>query len=312
MSLVSEDDEVGKVHPYKKLFQGKINSQPNFTGYNEDSQMNQNVIRINDPTINNFTKLKDSIESLGLGLSSETVETNSMLDKVTIQDNLPHNDDAINNNNMNNYVYSKSQSTPMRNSRTIASLESSLLNSNNRDDISLFKIKPKKIRDSTYLNCPELPKASSSASLPTTHTIIAASTTNLNNPRKMNIKNNMSTASVNLRSLRKKSQSVDLSHLYLLNTNSEAQLTSTNESVADMSHQMIKKYLGGENDASLVPRLKTIEMYKESVRKSKDPRMLFEFAQYLLQTALTPNSDPSVSMSFPEKIKEEEEPQWVF
>lgn len=312
MSLVSEDDEVGKVHPYKKLFQGKINSQPNFTGYNEDSQMSQNVIRINDPTINNFTKLKDSIESLGLGLSSETVETNSMLDKVTTQDNLPHNDDAINNNNMNNYVYSKSQSAPMQNSRIITSLESSLLNSNNRDDISLFKIKPKKIRDSTYLNCPELPKASSSASLPTTHTIIAASTTNLNNPRKMNIKNNMSTASVNLRSLRKKSQSVDLSHLYLLNTNSEPQLTSTNESVADMSHQMIKKYLGGENDASLVPRLKTIEMYKESVRKSKDPRMLFEFAQYLLQTALTPNSDPSVSMSFPEKIKEEEEIKKLF
>ncbi|QLQ79211.1 hypothetical protein HG537_0B05580 [Torulaspora globosa] len=86
---------------------------------------------------------------------------------------------------------------------------------------------------------------------------------------------------------KRKSRSVDLSHLYLMNGSHDTQLTSTNESVADMSHQLISRYLGQNSNTSLVPRLKTIEMYRENVKKSKDANLLFQFAQYILQTALT-------------------------
>lgn len=106
-----------------------------------------------------------------------------------------------------------------------------------------------------------------------------SATPNLSDSTRLNRRNNN----------KKRTQSVDLSHLYLLNTSQDAQLTSTNESVADMSHKMITQYLGNSNNVNLVPRLKTIEMYKQNVKKSKDPVILFEFAQYLLQTALTMN-----------------------
>lgn len=102
---------------------------------------------------------------------------------------------------------------------------------------------------------------------------------------------------------KKRTQSVDLSHLYLLNTSQDAQLTSTNESVADMSHKMITQYLGTSNNVNLVPRLKTIEMYKQNVKKSRDPVILFEFAQYLLQTALTMNESTTTDTEKMMKIQ---------
>ncbi|SCU83785.1 LAFA_0D05776g1_1 [Lachancea sp. 'fantastica'] len=88
------------------------------------------------------------------------------------------------------------------------------------------------------------------------------------------------------RNSRRNTKSLDLSHLFLLG-DKDTQFTATNESVADLSHQMISEYLGEANNSSLVPRLKTIEMYKQNVKKSKDPNVLFQYAQYMLQTALT-------------------------
>ncbi|CAI4037184.1 hypothetical protein SMKI_02G0510 [Saccharomyces mikatae IFO 1815] len=96
-----------------------------------------------------------------------------------------------------------------------------------------------------------------------------------------------SSTSLTKEQIKKRTRSVDLSHMYLLDGSSDTQLTATNESVADLSHQMISRYLGGKNNASLVPRLKTIEMYRQNVKKSKDPEVLFQYAQYMLQTALT-------------------------
>ncbi|CAR26162.1 hypothetical protein ZYGR_0E01450 [Zygosaccharomyces rouxii] len=87
-----------------------------------------------------------------------------------------------------------------------------------------------------------------------------------------------------------KSLSVDLSHLYMVNGSLDTQLTSTNESAADMSHQLVSRYLGPGSNASLVSRLKTIEMYRQNVKKSKDATVLFNYAQYMLQTALTMES----------------------
>lgn len=93
---------------------------------------------------------------------------------------------------------------------------------------------------------------------------------------------------------KRKSRSVDLSHMHLLNGSHTTQLTSTNESVADLSHQYISRYLGEGSKTSLVPRLKTIEMYRKNVKKSKDPNLLFQYAQYMLQTALTMESSDAV------------------
>lgn len=83
------------------------------------------------------------------------------------------------------------------------------------------------------------------------------------------------------------SKSVDLSHLYLLDRNESTHFTLTNESLSDVSHNLIKQYLGENSSSSLLPRMKTIEMYRKNVKKSNDPKVLFQYAQYMLQTALT-------------------------
>lgn len=57
----------------------------------------------------------------------------------------------------------------------------------------------------------------------------------------------------------------------------------------------------GENSASLLPRIKTIELYRKNAKKSNDPAVQFQFAQYMLQTALLAGSKP-------EKQAEEEGP----
>lgn len=40
------------------------------------------------------------------------------------------------------------------------------------------------------------------------------------------------------------------------------------------------------NSSSLMPRIKTIELYRKNAKKSNDPLIQFQFAQYMLQTAL--------------------------
>lgn len=84
----------------------------------------------------------------------------------------------------------------------------------------------------------------------------------------------------------RQSKSVDLSHLYLLDRDDSAHFTLTNESLSDVSHSLIKQYLGENSSSSLLPRMKTIEMYRKNVKKSNDPKVLFQYAQYMLQTAL--------------------------
>lgn len=102
---------------------------------------------------------------------------------------------------------------------------------------------------------------------------------------------------------KRKSRSVGLSHMHVLNGSVATQLTSTNESVADLSHQFISRYLGEGSKTSLMPRLKTIEMYRKNVKKSKDPNLLFQYAQYMLQTALTMESSDIVVESEPNEEK---------
>ncbi|CDR40212.1 CYFA0S04e05996g1_1 [Cyberlindnera fabianii] len=99
------------------------------------------------------------------------------------------------------------------------------------------------------------------------------------------------------RSHHRQSKSVDLSHMYLLDRNESAHFTLTNENLSDVSHNLIKQYLGENSSSSLLPRMKTIEMYRKNVKKSNDPKVLFQYAQYMLQTALTMDQSKSTEGS---------------
>lgn len=58
-----------------------------------------------------------------------------------------------------------------------------------------------------------------------------------------------------------------------------------NSSMVDFSQNVIQLYLGS-NLSHLLPRIKTIELYRKNAKKSNDPQVLFQYAQYMLQTAL--------------------------
>lgn len=60
---------------------------------------------------------------------------------------------------------------------------------------------------------------------------------------------------------------------------------SDNVSMVDFNQNLIQQYLGN-NSTNLLPRIKTIELYRKNAKKSSDPKVLFQYAQYILQTAL--------------------------
>lgn len=62
-----------------------------------------------------------------------------------------------------------------------------------------------------------------------------------------------------------------------------------NSSFVDFNQSVIQQYLGGHSN-TLMPRLKTLEMYRKNAKKSDDPAVLFQYAQYMLQTALMVDS----------------------
>ncbi|CAN3373533.1 hypothetical protein DIURU_001479 [Diutina rugosa] len=66
---------------------------------------------------------------------------------------------------------------------------------------------------------------------------------------------------------------------------------SDTASMVDFSQNIIQQYLGS-NSSHLVPRMKTIELYRTNAKKSKDPTVIFQFAQYMLQTALMMDDEP--------------------
>lgn len=300
-----------KIHPYKNFFQTTNQSPSQYNDSNNIKFNSQEFFSqsddgsISQKKADNVPVFDTSKDSLGLGLSFEEIneitETGTPSNLGHSQEEIPtsleRNSGSIGDNfNSNNNslhpqnVYKSNPESPIRTTRTIISLNSSLGNTKPREDfpkiasgsMSGSRLEPLKQEPNEHIT-----KLNTKAS------------GNL-----QNINNNKSSTSVNFASLKKKrSRSVDLSHMYLLNSHSEAQLTSTNESVADLSHQIIKTYLGEGNDSILVPRLKTIEMYKDNVKKSKDPIILFEFAQYMLQTALTMNPDTSESATREEEQK---------
>ncbi|KAL7666120.1 Protein SKT5 [[Candida] zeylanoides] len=61
-------------------------------------------------------------------------------------------------------------------------------------------------------------------------------------------------------------------------------------SVSDNGHNIIQQYLG-QNSHRSVPRIKTLELYRQNAKKSNDPMVLFQYAQYMLQTALMMDGD---------------------
>lgn len=71
---------------------------------------------------------------------------------------------------------------------------------------------------------------------------------------------------------------------------------SDNLSMIDFSQNLIHQYLG-DNSEHLLPRIKTIELYRKNAKKSNDPNVLFQYAQYMLQTALLLDTDSTPSTS---------------
>lgn len=61
--------------------------------------------------------------------------------------------------------------------------------------------------------------------------------------------------------------------------------STDNVSVVDFNQNLLTQYLG-DNSNHLMPRIKTIELYRKNARRSNDPTVLFQYAQYMLQTAL--------------------------
>lgn len=69
-------------------------------------------------------------------------------------------------------------------------------------------------------------------------------------------------------------------------------------SMFDLSQSYLTQL--GANQATLMPRIKTIELYRKNAKKSNDPAVQYQFAQYLLQTALMAGANkhsPSSSVS---------------
>ncbi|KAF5212731.1 hypothetical protein EJF18_10974 [Clavispora lusitaniae] len=68
-----------------------------------------------------------------------------------------------------------------------------------------------------------------------------------------------------------------------------------NSSLVDFSQSVLQQHLGS-NSSHLVPRLKTLELYRKNAKRSTDPAVLFQYAQHMLQTALMlENTSPEAS-----------------
>ncbi|KAG7664715.1 SKT5 [[Candida] subhashii] len=68
---------------------------------------------------------------------------------------------------------------------------------------------------------------------------------------------------------------------------------SDNASMVDFNQNVIQSYLGRDAKEHLVPRIKTIDLYRQNAKKSNDPAVLFQYAQYMLQTALLLDAEPT-------------------
>lgn len=77
---------------------------------------------------------------------------------------------------------------------------------------------------------------------------------------------------------RQKSRSVDLSHFYLLDKN-------------ESNHFLSQSFFNTQDHNDLNSKVKTIEMYKETLKKTNDYGLLFQYAQFILQTALSINEE---------------------
>ncbi|ODQ66079.1 HCP-like protein, partial [Nadsonia fulvescens var. elongata DSM 6958] len=57
-------------------------------------------------------------------------------------------------------------------------------------------------------------------------------------------------------------------------------------SMFDLNQSYLTPHLGANASSALMPRIKTIELYRKNAKKSNDPVIQFQFSQYMLQTAL--------------------------
>ncbi|CAI4038570.1 hypothetical protein SMKI_05G1820 [Saccharomyces mikatae IFO 1815] len=86
--------------------------------------------------------------------------------------------------------------------------------------------------------------------------------------------------------INRSSSSISLPKNLSLDFNVCNDLCFTNEAIASESHNVAKFHLGEGNKKSLLPRWKTIEMYGEAVKKTRDIYSTFQYAQYILKIGL--------------------------
>lgn len=79
--------------------------------------------------------------------------------------------------------------------------------------------------------------------------------------------------------------------LYLNQRHKSAPIPSDGASIFNLNQDFLTSNLQ-ENSSSLLPRIKTIELYRKNAKRSNDPLIQFQFAQYMLQTALLSGSGP--------------------
>lgn len=69
-------------------------------------------------------------------------------------------------------------------------------------------------------------------------------------------------------------------------------VTSPNASFQGLDSNSHLLQLMGSNSNLLLPKLKTIELYRVNAKKSNDPEVLLQYARYMLNTAIFMNLDP--------------------
>jgi TPR repeat protein len=82
---------------------------------------------------------------------------------------------------------------------------------------------------------------------------------------------------------------------YLSQHHKSSTLPTDGVSIFDLNQSFLTLNLQ-ENPSSLLPRIKTIELYRKNAKRSNDPLIQFQFAQYMLQTALLSGTTSSAKL----------------
>ncbi|KAH3675592.1 hypothetical protein WICMUC_002681 [Wickerhamomyces mucosus] len=293
-------------HPYRQHLSQNSNHNNIESGqhynYNNNYNNNNNNNNININTNINYNNNKMINEISNLNNDSFNFDNNNNNNNSNGEFIIPKvlNTHQSNNSNNNIPIISSLDDVDIKNNDGYNNNKDNLSTQQQQEGIQNFDYKPPSIGPKSNSSLHHEGSNSSSPKIPGTPIGSRNFSLPLNNSDSINELNNYSSSRSesplnndqllsrpNKLQQDRRSKSVDLSHLYLLDRNESTHFTLTNESLSGASHSFIKQHLGEQSQSSLLPRMKTIEMYRKNVKKSNDPKVLFQYAQYMLQTALT-------------------------